>query len=307
MIITLTGANSFGLQHELDGLAAAFLRQHDSMGLERLDGEEVEFDRLSEALTSLPFLAARKLVVVRNGSANKKFTEKIGELLAGLPETTDLLLVEPKLDKRGTYYKLLKKETDFREFAELDAGGLAHWLVDVVKDAGGSLNPADARFLIDRVGPNQQLLANEVNKILLKSPQISRNDIELLTEPTPQSTVFELLEAAFAGNAKRTMALYDEQRAQKVEPQQIIAMLAWQLHVVAVAKAAGKRPADQAAKEAKLNPYVFKKSGGIARKLGAGELKQLISDLLTIDRRLKRESIDADEAVQNYLLRIAAA
>jgi DNA polymerase-3 subunit delta len=305
MVITITGANGFGVKRELDGLVAAFLREHDAMGLERVDGEEAEFDRLSEALTSLPFLATKKLVVVRNGSSNKQFVEKAKELLEGLPETTDLVLVEAKLDKRGAYYKMLKKDTDFREFAELDINGLSRWLVDVAQAAGGSLSPADARFLVDRVGLNQQLLENEINKILLKSAEIKRADIELLTEPTPQSTVFELLEAAFAGNAKRAMALYGEQRAQKVEPQQIIAMLAWQLHVVAVAKAGGKRPADQVAKESKLNPYVLKKSSSIARGLSLAELKALVADLLMIDRRLKRESIDADEAVQNYLLRIA--
>lgn len=55
MVITLTGANGFALKHELDGLVRAFLAEHDAMGLERIDGEEADFGRLSEALTSLPF------------------------------------------------------------------------------------------------------------------------------------------------------------------------------------------------------------------------------------------------------------
>jgi DNA polymerase III delta subunit len=126
----------------------------------------------------------------------------------------------------------------------------------------------------------------------------------LLTDPAPQSTVFELLEAAFAGNARKTLQLYGEQRALKVEPQQIVAMLAWQLHVLAVLKAAGDRPADQIAKDAKLNPFVARKSQGIARKLTPTELKKLISDLLEIDAASKRTSIDVDEALQNYLIQL---
>lgn len=305
MIITLSGTNSFGLKSELDGLVAGFLAAHDAMGLERLDGEEAEFDRLSEALTSLPFLAEKKLVVLRTPGANKRFVEQAEGLLAGVPETTDVIIHEPKLDKRSVYYKLLKKATEYREFPELDSNGLARWLVEQAKTQGGSIGLADARYLVERVGANQQLLFNELDKILLKAPVVTRQNIELLTEPTPQSTVFELLEAAFNGNAKRTMALYQEQRAMKVEPQQIIAMLAWQLHIIALVKTAGRRTPDQIAKEAKISPYVAKKTAGIARTIPAAEFKRLLKDLLKLDMRLKRESLDADEALQYYLLRLA--
>jgi DNA polymerase III subunit delta len=305
MIVTLTGANSFGLKRELDSIVAAFLAEHDEMGLERVDGEEVEFDRLSEALTSLPFLASKKLVVLRSPGVNKKFTEQAEKLLADMPETTDAVIVESRLDKRSAYFKLLKKTTDYREFAELDANGLARWASDHASQNGGSLDSTGARFLVERVGVNQQLVAHEVEKLLLHGPKISRQSIELLTEATPQSTVFELLEAAFNGNAKRTMALYAEQRAMKIEPQQIIAMLAWQLHVIALVKTAGGRNSDAVAKEAKVSPFVVKKTANIARALSPQQFKKLLQDLLRIDMRLKRESLDADEVLQTYLLRLS--
>lgn len=290
MVITLTGANRFELQRELDGLVRAFLAEHDEFGLERIDGEEAEYDRLSEALTSLPFLADKKLVILRTPGANKQFAENIEALLSGVPESTDAVLVEPKLDKRSAYYKHLKKVTDYREFAELDANGLARWATEAAKAKGGNLSMGDARYLVDRVGASQQLLDQEIDKLILYKADITRQSIEALTEMAPQSTVFELLEAAFGGNSRRAMALYAEQRALKVEPQQIIAMLAWQLHIVALVKTAGNgRTPDAIAKEAKVSPYVVKKSGGIARSLSLAELKDQIASLLDIDRRLKRE------------------
>jgi DNA polymerase-3 subunit delta len=167
------------------------------------------------------------------------------------------------------------------------------------------LQRADAQYLAERVGLNQQLLANELEKLLLYDVQISRQTIDLLTEPAPQSTIFQLLEAAFAGNRRRAMELYREQRALKVEPPQIIAMLAWQLHVLALIKTAGQRSSDAIASEAKLSPYVVRKSQGIADNLTGSELKVLVQDLLEIDVRSKRSALDADEALQNYLLKLA--
>lgn len=305
MIVTLTGENSFALQQALAGLIKPFAQEHGELAVERLDGEEAEFAKIREALHGLPFLAARKLVVLRAPSTNKQFIEKFEQLLAARPDTTDVILVEPKLDKRTAYYKFLKAKTDFRDFPELDGNGLARWLSETAKAQDGSLNPADARYLVERVGANQQLLANELDKLLLYDPKITRQAIDALTDEAPQSTIFQLLEAAFAGNAKRTLELYVEQRALKVEPPQIIAMLTWQLHVLVIIKTAGDRPADVIAHEARLNPFVVRKSQGIARGLPLARLKKLIGDLLQIDTKTKRTNLDPDEALQHYLLTLA--
>jgi DNA polymerase III delta subunit len=149
------------------------------------------------------------------------------------------------------------------------------------------------------------LLSNELEKLLLYDPKITRQTIDLLTEPTPQSTIFQLLEAAFAGNPKRALELYAEQRALKVEPAQIVAMLAWQLNILAIIKTAGNHSPDAVAKEAKLNPFVVQRSQSIARKLSLIQLKKLVSDLLKIDVATKRTNIDPDEALQHYLLTLA--
>lgn len=302
MIITLTGENVFGRQDELRRLVAAFVAEHGDLALERLDGEEAEFGQLQAALIGLGLLASRKLVVLRGASNNKQFSEKFEQLLAEVPETTDVILIEPKLDKRTALYKFLKTKTDFRDFPALDANGLTRWLAEAAKAQSAALSAADARFLVERVGADQQRLANELDKLILYDPKITRGNIEALTDETPQSTIFQLLEAAFAGNAKRTLDLYAEQRALKVEPPQIIAMLAWQLHVLAIIKTGGDRPADQIAQEARLNPFVVRKSQGIARGLTLARLKSLVADLLDIDRKTKRTAIDADEALQHYLL-----
>ena len=305
MVITLTGGNSFALGAELRRLAGDFMAEYGELAVEQLDGEEAGFERLAEAVTSLPFLASKKLVVLRAPSTNKMFQERVEQLLAEIPETTEVILVEPKLDKRLAYYKFLKKATDFRDFPELDKAGLITWLVATAKQRGGQLSAADARLLSERVGLNQRLLANELEKLLLYGSQVSRQTIELLTDETPQSTIFHLLEAAFAGRHKQAMELYAQQRALKVEPAQIIAMLTWQLHVLSIIKTAGERPNDQIASEARLNPFVVQKSRNIARNLAPARLKQLVSELLSIDRRLKRTDLDADEALQHYLLKLA--
>jgi DNA polymerase-3 subunit delta len=209
MIATLTGQNSFMLQAELRQHIDAFVQEHTDMGLERLDGEEVTYDRIRESLESLPFLASKKLVVLRTPGTQKQFAENAERLLEAVPESIDVVLIEPKLDKRSSYYKYLKKATQFKEYNELDAPQLVRWLTEQAKTAGGTLSQRDASTLISRVGINQQLLSRELEKLLLFDPVVTEESIMKLTEKAPQSTIFDLLDAALTGRTKQAIALYE--------------------------------------------------------------------------------------------------
>lgn len=306
MITTLTGANDFARTHALNHMVATFVAEHGEFALERLDGEEASSDQMRASLESLPFLTPRKLVVLREPGKQKAFSENVSDILKATTDTTDVIIVEPKLDKRLTYYKTLKKETAFQEFPELDAKGLSAWAMQYAQEQGGSLSSRDASLLIDRIGVNQQMAQHELDKLLAYDNKITAQTIELLTDRLPQSTVFELLDAAFAGKQEQAMALYKEQRALKVEPQAILAMLAWQLHILAIVKAGAPRPVDDIAKAAKLNPFVVRKSQGLVRNLTMARLKQLVAELLELDTRFKRSPIDADDALQLFLLKLSS-
>lgn len=307
MITTLTGNNNYLLNSELTRLRNTFIYKYGDLAYEKLDGEEVEYERLVEASQSLPFLAPEKLVVLRSPSAQKQFQEKVETILKAVPDTTQLVIYEPKIDKRSSYFKVLKSKTDFKELNELDSQELSNWIVQYAKELGGQIKLADSQYLIERVGTDQQKLANEIDKLLTHNAYINKRAIDVLTERTPQSTIFELLDAAFSRNAKRTIEIYKEQRALKVEPQQIVAMLAWQLHVIAVVKAGKDISVDQIAKEAKINPFVVKKSKRIADEISVSGLRNLVAEALELDIRLKTQNIDADDALQEFLINIATS
>lgn len=305
MIITLTGANDFMLGQALQQLRQDFVAEFTDMGLETYDGQDVDPKQLPSILQALPFLVTKRMIIFRQPSVQKAVQEVFEQLLDSVTDTTDLVIVEPKLDKRTSYYKALKKQTDFREFTALDEPKLAQWLVAQADASGGSLTSGDATYLVRRVGANQLLLANEVQKLLSYQPQITRQTIDELTEPTPQSSVFDLLDAALSGNKQKTVALYHEQRQQKVEPLAIMGMLAWQLHILALVKTAGDRSPSAIASQGKVNPYVVSKTQNAARNCTLSDVKNWVHQAAQLDRRLKQQPIDADEAMINYLLSLS--
>ena len=302
MITTLTGNNTFALRQRLNELTGTFVSKYGDLALERLDAEEADAQDIIDALQSLPFLAPKKLVVIRSGGANKQLAEQIEQIISSISDSTDVIFHEPQIDKRTAYFKVLKAKTQFEEFNELDAANLAKWLVEEAKKKQAKLNLVDANYLVERLGTNQSLLANELDKLLLYEPAITRLNIDLLTDPTPQSKIFELLDAAFGGRKEQALRLYDEQRAQKAEPPAILAMITWQLQQIAIAKMAGKRPITEISKDSGLKEYPLRKAKSLADKLNDKQLKKMVSEALEIDYRAKTTALNVDEALKTYIV-----
>lgn len=305
MIITLTGTNNFMLETELSTLVAAFIKTHNDINLERYDGQEVDLNQLISSVSSVPFLDTRRMVVLRGGAMNKTLNERAESVVAVVNSSTDLIILEPKLDKRSSYYKILKQQTDFREYNVLPPSELIYWLTSFAKQKGGSLSAPDASYLVERIGSNQQQLVEELKKLLLYEPTITRATIDILTEPASQSSIFQLLDAVFKGNPNKTLEIYEEQRAQKVEPLVILSMIAWQLNVFNIVKTAGSRSTAEIAQEAKLNTFIIQKSQTSMRSLISADIMDITHKTLQTDVRLKSQSVDPDEEMRYLLLLIA--
>lgn len=305
MITTLTGSNVYMRRAALHKIIEKFADEHGDFGIEKIDGEETDFDTIRAAIQSLPFLSAKKLVIINSPGSNKTFVDQAETLLSDVSSSNEIILHEPHLDKRTSYFKFLKASTQYQEYNDLSNPELVNWISNYVKDNHGIMAPAEAQYLIERSGTDQLRIKNDLDKLLLYDIHITRKTISLLVEPTPQSTIFELLDAAFNGQPTKTLQLYSQQRSLKVEPPQIIAMLTWQLHILAIIKTAGNRSPAEIAKEAHLNPFVVSKSQRIAQHITLSQLKQLINKLLDLDRSLKSTAIDADEALQTFLLELS--
>jgi DNA polymerase III delta subunit len=301
MVISLVGSNAFSLRRRLNDLVEAFVKEYGNLALERIDAEEVEAQSILDALQNLPFLALKKMVVVRSLGQNKQAVERIEQIIDAAHDDTELILYEPITDKRTAYFKTLKSKTQLEEFNELDVPGLAKWLVEEAKKRGGELSQSDANYLVDRVGVGQALLSNELDKLITYNSKVTRDNIDLLTVELPQSKVFDLLDAAFSGRSSRALELYEEQRMQKVEPQAILALVIWQLQLISLTKYADGKSAAAIAKDVGMNPYPVSKAANLAHKLDDQKLKGMVDFAYEIDLKSKTSALDLDEALKTYI------
>jgi DNA polymerase III delta subunit len=305
MIKTLTGKNSYALHEALQRIVHDFQKRFNNLAIERFDGQEHDAVAIKSSLTNISFLSPQKLVIVHDLSAQKELAEGLPELTEHIPDSTDLVIVEHQLDKRLAYAKFLKKHTDYQEFPELDEMGLSNWVQQAVKEAGGLIDNRAAHYLVQRSGGGQQQLFSDLQKLLLFDAAITKSSIDMLVDPAPTSTIFNLLDSAFRGDVRQALALYEDQKAQGITPQHIIAMFVWQLHGLALAAYADSP--DQLSRSAHIKPFVANKNFQLARRIGKLRVRGLLGDLLQIDEKIKTSKIDAEEALLTYILGISAA
>lgn len=283
-----------------------FTAVNGETAVESIDADATELTNLIDAVTTVPFLSPKRLVIMRYLSANKDVAASIEEVLDRTADSTDILFVESRLDARSVYTKTLKKRiTTIKHFETVEGPALVGWVVREASAIGATISPAVAQRLINRVGHNQQLLDNELQKLSLISSDISIQLVESMTHFSPASSVFAMLDAVLKGNIEDASKLYYEQRMQGMEPQAILGMIAWQLHILAIIVAAKGLSADDIAKKAKLNPFVVRKNLAIAQRLSKQKIVSLFDVAIESDLRIKTGKSKPDAEIHVLLLRIA--
>jgi len=305
MVTLLTGDNEFAIAHEQKQIIDHYLAEYDAYGLEKLDAEELDLSRLRDAVMQMPFLVNKKLVILYKPFVSKLVVELFSELSDDIPVEIDVLLVDAKADKRTKLYKQLSASKLVKEYPALKGSALEKWMIEYSALHGSSISTADAGYLVDRVGSGQMNLAREIEKLSYVDT-ITRTEIDALTDQSLQSSVFDLLDKTFAGKKDHALQMYDQLLANKTDPSEVLALIGWQLHVLALVKYAGEGSSPDVASKTGLHPFVAGKAIYIARALSSVQIKQSVQSALNTDIRIKTSATDAADAVRVLLLELSS-
>ncbi len=277
----------------------------DPASIERIDGEDVELKQLVPKL-SAQSLFSTPTVVVSNISERKTLHDEFVQILESLDDGAELIIYEPAIDKRSKYYKYLLRNTEAHQFKQLEPNDLISWIVKETSSRGGAIDRAAARYLAERTLEDQWLISNEIDKLIAAEAIINRQLIDEMVEPSLNESIFKLIDLVLSGNQELALAQYDKLRVQKMEPIYIMSMLVWQLHIVALLVSRGKRSPEEVAKEAKISPFVAKKTAQATRNLSKGQLRRMLQLSADVDGEMKSKVIDVDEAVKQLIIKLSS-
>lgn len=301
MITLLTGENSFELDRALKKLAVDF----DGTP-ERVDGVELDVKQLPDLLMGATLFADKRLVIVKNLSDNKAVWADFAEWAGRVSDDVHLVLVEPKPDKRTKTYKELQKVAAVQTFAawgERDTMKAEQWAMAEAKSLGFALDVKNARFLVARIGVDQWLLAQALEKLRF-ADEISPAVIENLIEANPTENVFNLFEAALRGDAAKVRQMIATLQLAE-DPYRLFGLLGGQAFQLAALVATDK-PSAEVAKDLGAHPFALSKLAPHARKFGRAGARQIIVAFAEADDAMKTSVAEPWLLIERALMKTAA-
>ncbi len=303
--ILIHGENEFTASESYRETLAQFVKRNSPQALRVFDGENATATEVEEALSAQSlFSSGQEMVAIKRLGENTELKDKLAQLVAKIPDQTQLVIYEPTLDKRSKLYKTLKSRNLTKEFNNLSEPELLRWVSSRVRQGGGRLEAGSAKALIDRAKGNQLRLWGEIDKLLAFDKDISLDTVRLLVDETPDDNIFTLLNYVAHGDKKKALAKYDELRAAQVETHYILVMLCWQATNFIAVKFGGTKSDKEIASQLGMNPYAVGKTRQAVKTISRQELTTLAKKIADADKRLKTTSLDADQLIKQLLVEL---
>jgi len=258
-----------------------------------IDGKGATAARIIAAAQTVPMMAARRMVFVREVSAmGAAELAKLVEVFAEPSPLTVLVMTTVKADKRLKFFSTANKAKYLIDLKP--PRDLSRWVGEEVRALQVDMQPGAQTRLADVVGKDLARLSLAIEQLALyaNGRSITSDDVDDLIANTRERTVFELTDAIGAGDGARAhvalAALFD-QRQSAIG---VVMMLARHLRQLAWCRIAinERTPKSEVGRVVGAPPFILDKLMGQSRRYTPSALSIATSRLAAADRGLKGQS-----------------
>lgn len=228
-VYLIYGTQELRLEQALGRLKARLAKVADlDFNLQTFRGESARADEILAACNTMPFMSERRLVIVREvDKLAKSDVDQIVSYVRDPADTTTLVLVATKIDKRTALYAAVDKIGGVAEYKAPKRSEYPGAVVEMFAARGRSVGRDAAELLVRAVGQDLTRLALEAEKVIAYAGEqrtLSRTDIEQVMSTTAATSVFEFQDAVGSRDARVTLRCASELLAQGETPQGVHAM-----------------------------------------------------------------------------------
>ncbi|MFA5188140.1 MAG: DNA polymerase III subunit delta [Patescibacteria group bacterium] len=306
MIIFLYGEDTYRSNQKLTQIKAKFLKEVDStsMNLTTLDGAKLKFEEFNQQVKASPFLARKRMIIIKNlisENKSKEIQKEVVELLNSTDQNAkdENILVfwesasHSKTKGKDALWTRLAKEKLAEEFEPLRPAQLNAWVKKEIETQGGKIDNQTIALLAATVGNDLWQMANEITKLTnyCQTKPITAADIENLVKAKFDDNIFNLVDALGNNNKKLAFKLMSDQFNLEADEMYLLSMLIRQFRILLEIKDLinehPKITKDLIAKDLSIHPFVAQKALWQVKNFTFAKLKQIYQLLLDLDFKLK--------------------
>jgi len=322
LLYILSGQDDFSLNQSLEEI------KRDIGDLEiiaisttALDGQQVTLDQLRTVGETVPFLAGKRLVIIRGllerfevkgKSRRQKKTPRLtnqqdeyklfGSCITQIPDSTILVLLESRITNSNPLFREIADKAVIKSFPLLRDAQLRQWIRKRVAEEGGSISPQAVELMAKLVGSNLWIMASEINKLILFTlgRRIEEEDVKMLTSYTQQDSVFAMIDAIVEFKAELAEQLLQQLLQRGAPPVYLLFMLSRQIQMIVRARELrnqGKPKTEIQNKLGFTSEFALRKTLEQASRYTLPRLKEVYYRLLEADLSIKTGKYTAELAL----------
>lgn len=275
--------------------------------------EAPETDAIIAAAETLPFLADRRLILLRDYPALTGRSEADDRLTAYLPSVPSsavlLFYCVQKPDGRKKLYQVIKKLGGIVSFDPLKGAELTSFVTAAFKEHGKECDQRTADFLIFTSGSDTNQLLSEIAKIAAfhpDNPAVDPADIKALATPTTEATVFQMVEAVVSGQETRAFQLMRDTLRSGEDRVFLLAMLLRQFRLLQHVKIMQfeKRSPDMIRSALGVPAFVAQQYTRQAAAWSGRQIKEAVNLCLETETAIKSGHLLQEGALEAVMLRL---
>lgn len=298
------------------------------------EGDRINVDELLAAAHAMPFLAERRVVIVKGllgriegppggrrgggggspGGGARVDVARLTEGLRDLPPTTELIFSDGPLRRNGAGLRAAGPQAQPEEHPRKRGADLTAWVARRFAELNARASPAAVALLAEFVGDNTRSLDQEIAKLATYAgaEPVQREHVELLVAPAREANVFAAVDAVLERRlANATRLLYQLLSAGQ-SVQSIMALIGGQVKRVLIAQelletgVSADSDRDRMAARVGASPgYQLTKTIEQARRFRRDYLVETMRQLLKADLAIKRGEIEERLALELLVARLA--
>jgi DNA polymerase-3 subunit delta len=282
------------------------------LNIDEFDAAADSGPQVVNAANTLAFLGGTRLVLVHNAQAwSKADKEVVSSYLASPAPDACLALVAEKIAPGDVLRISMEKHAEVLEYLAPKEGQLPNWLVQEAAKLRLRLGLGEARLMVQRCGDNQNMLLRELEKLqaYVGNRPVEADDIRLLTTPTIEANIFDLLDCLALGRGTEAFTAVEDLVAAGERTEVLFYRILrhfQNLGRVAALRGEGMNR-DQIMSELKMKAFPVRKLMEQAALIGADGIGRRLSVLAETDARMKgMGSLPADMELQLCIGRLLA-
>jgi len=233
----VTGDEALLVGEAADAIRAAAKRagfeEREVFFIERV----ADWEAVRASTNNLSLFGSRKLIEIRlpSGKPGTGGANAIGELLAAASPDNIYLMLTGKLDRdqsNAAWVKAFEAAGAWLPIWPVEVAALPQWLRARAAAAGVELDDTAVQFIVDRTEGNLLAAQQELEKLKLTSPdgKVDLATVQASLGDSARFDVFQLGDAALAGDVTRALRILAGLRSEGVEPVPVLWSLAREIH-----------------------------------------------------------------------------